>query len=209
MRTCPYLPSPPTAVPPSRHPTTPSHCSLAPPPPAGLTPDAVVLVATVRALKMHGGGPPVVAGARAEGRGVLERGRGWRVREPVAAPPLSCLPRLKHPSPPLPARHATAPRLHHGERAAGDQGVLQPGARRVAGGAGDCLGKSACAHAHQPPPCPAGPRHPASPRPSIPSGPPHPERHGVRCAGGGGHQPVRQRLGRRAGGRQGGGAGGG
>lgn len=29
---------------------------------SGLQPSAVVLVATVRALKMHGGGPPVVAG---------------------------------------------------------------------------------------------------------------------------------------------------
>lgn len=29
---------------------------------SGLTPDCVVLVATVRALKMHGGGPPVTAG---------------------------------------------------------------------------------------------------------------------------------------------------
>ena len=29
---------------------------------SGLTPDCVVLVATVRALKMHGGGPPVLAG---------------------------------------------------------------------------------------------------------------------------------------------------
>ena len=29
---------------------------------SGLRPDAVVIVATVRALKMHGGGPPVVAG---------------------------------------------------------------------------------------------------------------------------------------------------
>jgi methylenetetrahydrofolate dehydrogenase (NADP+) / methenyltetrahydrofolate cyclohydrolase / formyltetrahydrofolate synthetase len=29
---------------------------------SGLAPDAVVLVATVRALKMHGGGPAVVAG---------------------------------------------------------------------------------------------------------------------------------------------------
>lgn len=29
---------------------------------SGLTPDAVVLVATARALKMHGGGPPVTAG---------------------------------------------------------------------------------------------------------------------------------------------------
>lgn len=29
---------------------------------SGLTPDCVVIVATVRALKMHGGGPPVVAG---------------------------------------------------------------------------------------------------------------------------------------------------
>jgi formyltetrahydrofolate synthetase len=29
---------------------------------SGLKPDCVVLVATVRALKMHGGGPPVVAG---------------------------------------------------------------------------------------------------------------------------------------------------
>jgi len=30
---------------------------------SGLTPDAAVIVATVRALKMHGGGPPVVAGS--------------------------------------------------------------------------------------------------------------------------------------------------
>jgi formate--tetrahydrofolate ligase len=29
---------------------------------SGLVPDAAVIVATVRALKMHGGGPPVVAG---------------------------------------------------------------------------------------------------------------------------------------------------
>jgi formyltetrahydrofolate synthetase len=29
---------------------------------SGLKPDCAVLVATVRALKMHGGGPPVVAG---------------------------------------------------------------------------------------------------------------------------------------------------
>lgn len=29
---------------------------------SGLTPDCAVIVATVRALKMHGGGPPVVAG---------------------------------------------------------------------------------------------------------------------------------------------------
>lgn len=29
---------------------------------SGLTPDCIVIVATVRALKMHGGGPPVVAG---------------------------------------------------------------------------------------------------------------------------------------------------
>ena len=29
---------------------------------SGLAPDCIVLVATVRALKMHGGGPPVVAG---------------------------------------------------------------------------------------------------------------------------------------------------
>lgn len=29
---------------------------------SGLLPNAVVLVATVRALKMHGGGPPVVSG---------------------------------------------------------------------------------------------------------------------------------------------------
>ena len=32
---------------------------------SGLTPDCAVLVATVRALKMHGGGPPVVAGGHA------------------------------------------------------------------------------------------------------------------------------------------------
>jgi len=30
---------------------------------SGLCPSAVVIVATVRALKMHGGGPPVTAGA--------------------------------------------------------------------------------------------------------------------------------------------------
>lgn len=30
---------------------------------SGKTPDAIVLVTTVRALKMHGGGPPVIAGA--------------------------------------------------------------------------------------------------------------------------------------------------
>jgi formate--tetrahydrofolate ligase len=29
---------------------------------SGLAPDCAVIVATVRALKMHGGGPPVVAG---------------------------------------------------------------------------------------------------------------------------------------------------
>ena len=29
---------------------------------SGLVPDCVVLVATIRALKMHGGGPKVVAG---------------------------------------------------------------------------------------------------------------------------------------------------
>lgn len=29
---------------------------------SGLVPDAVVLVTTVRALKMHGGGPPVTPG---------------------------------------------------------------------------------------------------------------------------------------------------
>ena len=29
---------------------------------SGLTPSAAIIVATVRALKMHGGGPPVVAG---------------------------------------------------------------------------------------------------------------------------------------------------
>ncbi len=29
---------------------------------SGLVPDCAVIVATVRALKMHGGGPPVVAG---------------------------------------------------------------------------------------------------------------------------------------------------
>ncbi len=29
---------------------------------SGLKPDCAVIVATVRALKMHGGGPPVVAG---------------------------------------------------------------------------------------------------------------------------------------------------
>lgn len=42
---------------------------------SGLTPDCAVIVATVRALKMHGGGPQVVAGAWAEGGGELRRGR--------------------------------------------------------------------------------------------------------------------------------------
>jgi formate--tetrahydrofolate ligase len=47
---------------------------------SGLAPDAAVLVATVRALKMHGGGPPVVAGRpldaayREEGVGLVEAG---------------------------------------------------------------------------------------------------------------------------------------
>jgi hypothetical protein len=49
---------------------------------SGLKPDCVVIVATVRALKMHGGGPPVVAGGR---RSVLV-GAAWRVaREPGVA----------------------------------------------------------------------------------------------------------------------------
>ena len=47
---------------------------------SGLTPNAVVLVATVRALKMHGGGPPVVAGTplhpdyKTENLDLLEKG---------------------------------------------------------------------------------------------------------------------------------------
>ena len=47
---------------------------------SGLTPDCVVLVATVRALKMHGGGPKVVAGKplaheyTQENLGLLEKG---------------------------------------------------------------------------------------------------------------------------------------
>ena len=47
---------------------------------SGLTPNAVVLVATVRAIKMHGGGPPVVAGTplhddyKNENLGLLEAG---------------------------------------------------------------------------------------------------------------------------------------
>ena len=47
---------------------------------SGLTPNAVVLVATVRALKMHGGGPPVTAGVplkpeyKQENLGLVERG---------------------------------------------------------------------------------------------------------------------------------------
>jgi formyltetrahydrofolate synthetase len=47
---------------------------------SGLTPDCVVLVATVRALKMHGGGPKVVAGRplpseyTAENLGLLAKG---------------------------------------------------------------------------------------------------------------------------------------
>jgi len=40
---------------------------------SGLRPDAVVIVATVRALKMHGGGPPVVAG-RALDKAYTEEG---------------------------------------------------------------------------------------------------------------------------------------
>jgi formyltetrahydrofolate synthetase len=53
---------------------------------SGLTPDAVVLVATIRALKMHGGGPKVVAGKpldRAyidENLGLLEAGMPNMVR---------------------------------------------------------------------------------------------------------------------------------
>lgn len=38
---------------------------------SGLKPDCAVIVATVRALKMHGGGPQVVAGAREKGPHVL------------------------------------------------------------------------------------------------------------------------------------------
>ena len=47
---------------------------------SGLTPNAVVLVATVRALKMHGGGPPVTAGVplkpeyKQENLGLVEKG---------------------------------------------------------------------------------------------------------------------------------------
>jgi formyltetrahydrofolate synthetase len=47
---------------------------------SGLTPDCVVLVATIRALKMHGGGPKVVAGKplaheyTQENLGLLEKG---------------------------------------------------------------------------------------------------------------------------------------
>merc|ERR1719278_2442248 len=47
---------------------------------SGLTPNAVVLVATVRAIKMHGGGPPVVPGTplhddyKNENLGLLEAG---------------------------------------------------------------------------------------------------------------------------------------
>jgi formyltetrahydrofolate synthetase len=47
---------------------------------SGLTPDAVVIVATVRALKLHGGGPAVLAGRplddvyRREELGLLEKG---------------------------------------------------------------------------------------------------------------------------------------
>ena len=63
-------------LPPPRHPPhTLPHlhpaCCCCPPPPqpphphtpcSGLSPDCMVIVSTVRALKMHGGGPPVVAG---------------------------------------------------------------------------------------------------------------------------------------------------
>ncbi|MBI3361806.1 MAG: formate--tetrahydrofolate ligase, partial [Chloroflexi bacterium] len=53
---------------------------------SGLTPDVVVLVATVRALKMHGGGPKVVAGRpldkayTEENLPLLEAGMGNMVR---------------------------------------------------------------------------------------------------------------------------------
>ncbi len=53
---------------------------------SGLTPDCVVLVATVRALKMHGGGPKVVAGQplahvyAQEDLGLLEKGCGNLLR---------------------------------------------------------------------------------------------------------------------------------
>jgi len=53
---------------------------------SGIMPDAVVLVATVRSLKMHGGGPRVIAGRplpaeyESENRGLLERGCANLVR---------------------------------------------------------------------------------------------------------------------------------
>jgi formyltetrahydrofolate synthetase len=50
---------------------------------SGLAPDAAVIVATVRALKMHGGGPPVVAGEQKwfcrEGVSNCGRGSGGKL----------------------------------------------------------------------------------------------------------------------------------
>jgi formyltetrahydrofolate synthetase len=46
---------------------------------SGLIPNCVVLVATIRALKMHGGGPKVSAGAAARSR--LHRGKSGPAAE--------------------------------------------------------------------------------------------------------------------------------
>ena len=50
---------------------------------SGLTPDCVVLVATIRALKMHGGGPKVVAGQAAGAR--VHAGESGAAREGLLA----------------------------------------------------------------------------------------------------------------------------
>ena len=44
---------------------------------SGLTPNVVVLVATIRALKMHGGGPTVTAGAPLPPEYVTEVSPAW------------------------------------------------------------------------------------------------------------------------------------
>nr|CDJ85819.1 Formate-tetrahydrofolate ligase domain containing protein [Haemonchus contortus] len=56
---------------------------------SGLVPSAVVLVATIRALKMHGGGPPVVAGSPLkheyldENIGLVEKGCDSNLRKQI------------------------------------------------------------------------------------------------------------------------------
>lgn len=96
---------------------------------SGLSPDCLVLVATVRALKMHGGGPPVVAGKPLDhayktggfggrgGRRTCEVGGVGQLASATGASArlFSLCPMLHHPP------------THRGPGAAA-QGLLQPGA---------------------------------------------------------------------------------